>query len=148
HSAGRGYVQLQSAVTLNARLAALPLPSRVSLVAPPMVAAGRWIGMRVAAVCLLALTFLGSAAIAAECPGNPNALGTSRTIAVDPTEHARIGSMQYRETLPLEEGEVVLTFDDGPLPPYTNRILDILASECVKATYFLVGRMAQAHPDM
>jgi peptidoglycan/xylan/chitin deacetylase (PgdA/CDA1 family) len=43
---------------------------------------------------------------------------------------------------------VVLTFDDGPLPPYTTRILDILASECVKATFFMVGRMAQAYPHM
>ena len=43
--------------------------------------------------------------------------------------------------------EVVLTFDDGPLPRYTNQILDILAAECVKATFFLVGRMAQAYPE-
>src|SRR5262249_50677877 len=39
------------------------------------------------------------------------------------------------------------TFDDGPLPRYTDQILKILASECVKATYFLVGRMAQAFPQ-
>jgi peptidoglycan/xylan/chitin deacetylase (PgdA/CDA1 family) len=42
----------------------------------------------------------------------------------------------------------VLTFDDGPLPPYTDRILEILAAECVKATYFLVGRMARSFPDL
>jgi peptidoglycan-N-acetylglucosamine deacetylase len=84
---------------------------------------------------------------AAECPGNPNAIGTSRVISIDPTEHTRLGSMQYAETLPLADKEIVLTFDDGPLPPYTDRILDILASECVKATYFIVGRMARAYPD-
>ena len=39
----------------------------------------------------------------------------------------RIGGMQYRESLPLEDHEVVLTFDDGPLPPYSTRVLDILA---------------------
>lgn len=55
--------------------------------------------------------------------------------------------MQYRTTLPLEAGEVVFTFDDGPLPAQTGRILDILASECVRATFFSVGRMAQAHPE-
>ncbi len=104
--------------------------------------------MRVAAVCLFAFAWLSTAAVAAECPGNPEALGVSRVIAVDPTEHIRIGTMQYRETLPLEEGEVVLTFDDGPLPPYTKRVLEILASECVKATFFLVGRMAQAYPEV
>jgi peptidoglycan/xylan/chitin deacetylase (PgdA/CDA1 family) len=43
---------------------------------------------------------------------------------------------------------VVLTFDDGPLPPYTARILEILASECVKANYFVVGRMARGYPDL
>ena len=54
--------------------------------------------------------------------------------------------MQYPETLPLADHEVVLTFDDGPLPPYTSRALDIFASECVKAIFFLVGQMAKAHP--
>jgi len=39
-----------------------------------------------------------------------------------------------------------LTFDDGPILPYSNQILDILASQCVKATYFLVGEMARAFP--
>jgi peptidoglycan-N-acetylglucosamine deacetylase len=85
---------------------------------------------------------------AAECPGNPDAIGTSRTIVVDPAEHPRLGGMQYHESLPLQDHEVVLTFDDGPLPPHTNRILDILASECVKATYFMVGKMARNYPDL
>ena len=88
------------------------------------------------------------AAHAADCPGNPNAIGTSRTIVVDPRDHVRIGTMDYAETLPLLDHEVVLTFDDGPIPPYTNRILDILAAECVKATYFIVGDMAKEYPAM
>jgi peptidoglycan/xylan/chitin deacetylase (PgdA/CDA1 family) len=87
-------------------------------------------------------------ATAGECPGNPNAIGTSRTIVVDPSEHARLGSVQYSETLPLQDREVVLTFDDGPLPPYSTRILDILARECVKATYFMVGKMVRAYPKV
>jgi peptidoglycan/xylan/chitin deacetylase (PgdA/CDA1 family) len=80
------------------------------------------------------------------CPGNPDALGTSRVLAIDPAEYQRIGRMQYPDTLPLADKEVVLTFDDGPLPPYSNQILDILGAECVKATYFLVGSMARAYP--
>lgn len=88
-----------------------------------------------------------NAGLAADCPGNPGALGTSRVIAVDPTEHPRIGTMQYGETLPLQDHEVVLTFDDGPLPAHTNAILDILAAECVKATFFMVGRMAHDFPQ-
>jgi peptidoglycan-N-acetylglucosamine deacetylase len=87
------------------------------------------------------------AASAADCPGHPDALGTSRTLVVDPREHPRIGTMQYPETLPLGDHEVVLTFDDGPLPRNSNQILEILASQCVKATFFTIGHMAQAYPE-
>ncbi len=102
----------------------------------------------VSILCWLGLLCGLTSANSAECPGNPNALGTSRVIAIDPTEHVRLGSMQYAETLPLADKEVVLTFDDGPLPPYSTRVLDILAAECAKATYFLVGHMARAYPDV
>lgn len=87
-------------------------------------------------------------AIAAPCPGNPDALGVSRTLQVTPSDYSRLGQMQYRHTLPLNDHEVVLTFDDGPLPPYTGRVLTALAHECVKATFFMVGRMAAAYPEM
>ena len=83
---------------------------------------------------------------AANCPGHPDALGTSRVLALDPTEYPRVGRMQYPDSLPLNDKEVVLTFDDGPILPYSDQILDILASQCVKATYFLVGEMARAFP--
>ena len=85
-------------------------------------------------------------ASAANCPGHPDAIGTSRTIVVDPRAHPVIGTMQYAKTLPLEDHEVVLTFDDGPLPKYSNQILDILAAHCAKATFFLVGRQARDNP--
>jgi peptidoglycan-N-acetylglucosamine deacetylase len=85
---------------------------------------------------------------AAECPGHPGALGVSRTIVLNPAEHPRLGTLQYDESLPLNDHEVVLTFDDGPLPPYTSRVLDTLAAECVKATFFLVGRMALGYPQV
>jgi len=45
------------------------------------------------------------------------------------------------------EREVALTFDDGPNPPYTDRILDVLQQEHVHATFFVVGRAAVAYPD-
>src|SRR6516225_1058758 len=103
-------------------------------------------GMRnsIAAYVVLASVITGVTAAADECP--PGALGVSRTIAVDPSEHTRVGSMQYPESLPLNDHEVVLTFDDGPLPPYTSRVLDTLASECIKATFFMVGRMVRGYP--
>ncbi|WP_407152038.1 polysaccharide deacetylase family protein [Bradyrhizobium sp. ORS 86] len=101
----------------------------------------------IAAGAALLGSFMAQAALAADCPGNPNALGTSRTLVVDPREHPRIGTMQYPETLPLADHEVVLTFDDGPLPKYSNQILAILASQCVKATFFAIGSQARANPE-
>jgi len=67
---------------------------------------------------------------------------------IDPRQFPRIGTVNYSQSLPLEDKEVVLTFDDGPLPPYTNRVLDVLTENCVKANYFLVGRMARGYPDL
>lgn len=95
---------------------------------------------------LLAGSF--AAAAVELCPGNPDALGTSRVLMISPSDFSRIGSMQYAQTLPLNDHEVVITFDDGPIPPYSNVILDTLASQCVKATYFLVGDMARAYPSI
>jgi peptidoglycan/xylan/chitin deacetylase (PgdA/CDA1 family) len=103
--------------------------------------------MRSLAAVLLLATLTGGSALAAECPGGrADALGTERVLVVAPKEHGRIGTMQYPESLPLADKEVVLSFDDGPLPPYTDRILETLAAECVKATFFMVGRQAQAYP--
>ena len=103
---------------------------------------------RTTPILLAAISLLmAHSAKAADCPGNPNALGTSRTIVVDPREHPLVGTMQYRETLPLEDHEVVLTFDDGPIPKYSNQVLAILASHCVKATFFEIGRMAREFPE-
>ncbi|MFG1462897.1 polysaccharide deacetylase family protein [Xanthobacter sp. DSM 24535] len=82
------------------------------------------------------------------CPGNPDALGTSRIVKIDPKQTPLLGRLQYHQTVPLEKGEVILTFDDGPLPPMTHRVLDTLAANCVKATFFIVGRMANAYPSV
>jgi peptidoglycan/xylan/chitin deacetylase (PgdA/CDA1 family) len=99
-------------------------------------------------VALILGAMAAAKARAAECPGNPNALGTSRVMPIDPREIPRVGTVQYSHSLPLDDKEVVLTFDDGPMPPYSNRVLDVLAEHCVKATYFLVGRMARGYPDL
>jgi peptidoglycan/xylan/chitin deacetylase (PgdA/CDA1 family) len=84
---------------------------------------------------------------AEDCPGHPDAIGTSRILAIDPADYPRLGTMQYSQTLPLNDHEVVLTFDDGPLPPYSTAVLNALAAQCVKATFFLIGSMARAFPD-
>jgi peptidoglycan-N-acetylglucosamine deacetylase len=82
------------------------------------------------------------------CPGNPDALSTSRVIAVDPATTPPVGRKQFPATLPLADKEVVLTFDDGPRPGTTSAVLYALKRECVRATFFLVGRNAAAHPEL
>jgi peptidoglycan/xylan/chitin deacetylase (PgdA/CDA1 family) len=101
------------------------------------------LGAAIAAAGALAFS---RAARAEDCPGHPDAMGTSRVLVVEPGEFSQIGIMQYHQSLPLNDKEVVLTFDDGPIPRYSNAVLDILAAQCVKATYFLVGTMARAYP--
>lgn len=106
------------------------------------------VGVRLAPILSLVFGLAAAAqpAFAADCP-RADALGTSRVLVVNAREHPLIGSMQYRETLPLNDGEVVLTFDDGPIPKHSNQVLEILAAQCVKATFFMVGRQAQANPE-
>ena len=87
-------------------------------------------------------------AMAEPCPGNPQALGTAREIQVDVKTEPRIGRKQFPSTLPLHDKELVLTFDDGPWPGTTSRVLDALKSECVRATFFLLGRNVSAHPEL
>jgi peptidoglycan/xylan/chitin deacetylase (PgdA/CDA1 family) len=98
--------------------------------------------------CCLIASLLPVAASAASCPGNPQALGTERVIEVDARTTPRVGRKHFPSTLPLGTKEVVLTFDDGPWPGTTNKVLDALRAECVRATFFLLGRNAAAHPQL
>jgi peptidoglycan/xylan/chitin deacetylase (PgdA/CDA1 family) len=88
-----------------------------------------------------------AAAQADECP-RKDALGTSRVLAVDAATSPRVGLKSFPQTLPLEDREVVLTFDDGPWPATDSKILAALAGECVHATFFLIGKPASEHPEM
>lgn len=99
--------------------------------------------LRAVLVALVATT--ATAARAADCP-RKDALGTSRTMTVDPQALPRVGLKSFPQSLPLADKEVVLTFDDGPFPPTTAKVLAALASECVQATFFLIGRNAEANP--
>lgn len=49
---------------------------------------------------------------------------------------------------PAESRSVVLTFDDGPAPPFTDRILDILGEHKISATFFLCGKNVERHPEI
>jgi peptidoglycan/xylan/chitin deacetylase (PgdA/CDA1 family) len=93
------------------------------------------LGAAVVAVAMSALS-----ARAAECP-RKDALGTSRVLSVDAATYPRVGLKSFPQTLPLQDHEVVLTFDDGPAAT-TKQILAALADECVHATFFIVGKPA------
>lgn len=98
---------------------------------------------------ILLATFLTlCAAGAGACPGNPDALGTARTLALDTRGGLKVGTKSYPATLALADREIVLTFDDGPWPGTTPAVLDALARECVKATFFLIGQNAEARPAL
>ena len=103
----------------------------------------------------LSLIAAGAACLAparAEQPcANPqDALGVSRIVEIDAKTGPLYGGFTKYEKEPrfLGPKEVVLTFDDGPMPKYTKPILDALDKFCTKATFFYVGQMAQAYPDM
>lgn len=49
--------------------------------------------------------------------------------------------------LSTDQRIVALTYDDGPSPPYTDQLLDILAKHDVKATFFLIGKRIERHPE-
>jgi peptidoglycan/xylan/chitin deacetylase (PgdA/CDA1 family) len=74
-------------------------------------------------------------------------IGVARTIAIDTTGGPWFGG-EHGDPGLLRPGEVVLTFDDGPAPDSTRPILWALAAECTKATFFVVGQMAAAHPEV
>jgi len=99
------------------------------------------------ATMLVASLAWAAGANASECP-RAGTLGTSRVLRVDAATTPRVGLKQFTQTLPLRDREVVLTFDDGPWPPTTPKVLAALASECVRATFFLIGKPASEHPQL
>src|SRR5471032_1423070 len=103
--------------------------------------------LRILAIAAIAAS-MPLAALAAPCPGNPDALGTERVLNVDATSTPRVGRKHFPSTLPLARKELVLTFDDGPWPGTTPKVLDALKHECVRATFFLLGKNAEAHPEL
>ena len=106
-----------------------------------------WKLMKLLTAALIASMTWTAAVRAAECPGSAT-LGTSRLLRVDAATTPRVGLKQFPQTLPLRDREVVLTFDDGPWPATTPKVLRTLAQECVRATFFLVGKPASQHPEL
>src|SRR5476651_987626 len=83
--------------------------------------------MKLPGAVLVAAMAWTAAAQAADCP-RKGTLGTSRVLAVDAATTPRVGLKSFPQTLPLGDHEVVLTFDDGPWPATTPKVLAALAA--------------------
>lgn len=97
---------------------------------------------------LAVATALTLPAFAAPCPGKPETLGTERVLEVSAASTPRVGRKHFPSTLPLGPKELVLTFDDGPWPDTTPAVLDALARECVRASFFMMGQHAEASAQL
>jgi peptidoglycan/xylan/chitin deacetylase (PgdA/CDA1 family) len=93
-----------------------------------------------------ALALVASAACAAAAECGPGTLGTSRVLTL-PREGAAYGRVQHAP-LPLQPGEVVLSFDDGPRPESTPQVLQALAKHCVRASFFMNGEPLLRAPEL
>jgi peptidoglycan-N-acetylglucosamine deacetylase len=82
------------------------------------------------------------------CPGNPNALGVARIVEIDTTGGPGFGFEHFKSHDFLREGEVVLTFDDGPWPKNTPAVLAALQAHCTKAIFFPIGLHATYEPGI
>jgi peptidoglycan/xylan/chitin deacetylase (PgdA/CDA1 family) len=95
----------------------------------------------------IAMAWVMPAAQAADC-SRPGTLGTSRVLPLSAATTPRVGLKSFPDTLALGDHEVVLTFDDGPWPATTSRVAAALEHECVRATFFLIGKHASEHPEL
>jgi peptidoglycan/xylan/chitin deacetylase (PgdA/CDA1 family) len=87
------------------------------------------------------------AAAQAKCD-NPNALGVARVVQIDTTGGPGFGFEHFKAYDFLRDKEIVLTFDDGPWPGNTERVLKALAEQCTKAIFFTIGKHAGWHPEI
>jgi len=79
---------------------------------------------------------------------NPDALGLTRVVEIDTTSGPGFGYEHFKMHDFLRDHEVVLTFDDGPWPGHTPAVLKALADQCLKATFFPIGKHATYYPDI
>ena len=79
---------------------------------------------------------------------NANAIGVSRVVEVDTTGGPGFGFEHFKSHDFLKQGEVVLTFDDGPWPQNTSAVLGALAAHCTKAIFFPIGLHATYEPGL
>ncbi len=86
----------------------------------------------------------GNVKPAAPLPGK----GVAATYPDGSAQKPAPGSGRTASPVPATAGYMALTFDDGPYPPYTDRLLDVLKEKKARATFFLVAEQAQRHPEL
>ena len=106
----------------------------------------RKLAVVVSAVCLLA----GSGALAAAVYPWGNSYGVTVNRLQDLSGGVKPAPQSSNSVSPVAAagGYMALTFDDGPYPPYTDRLLDILKEKKAHATFFLVAEQAQRYPEL
>lgn len=55
---------------------------------------------------------------------------------------------EFVRSFSTADSVIALTFDDGPVPVYTDSVLALLERERVPATFFVIGRSVEEHPDL
>jgi peptidoglycan/xylan/chitin deacetylase (PgdA/CDA1 family) len=79
---------------------------------------------------------------------NPNGMGIARVVEVDTTGGPGFGFQHFKSYDFLRDHEVVLTFDDGPWLGHTPAVLKALADQCLRATFFPIGKHATYYPEI
>src|SRR5215472_11968996 len=79
---------------------------------------------------------------------NPNAMGVARVVEIDTAGGPGFGSQHFKTYDFLRDHEVVLTFDDGPWLNNTQAVLKALADQCLRATFFPIGKHATYYPEI
>lgn len=72
----------------------------------------------------------------------------AQSVMAAPPDAARRAGIVNLHRVDTQRAEVALTFDDGPHPQHTPRLLDILAEARVRATFFVIGTMVRRYPDI
>jgi len=126
---------------------------RVARRAKPVPLRTHWVMLTVLLVCLSGALLLngythhmfGAEADGAVTPTGPHSAVPAAIAKGGPVIDA--GTGQARSVRPKPR-TIAITFDDGPDPVWTPRILDLLHTQHVKATFFVVGTQVAAHPEL
>jgi peptidoglycan/xylan/chitin deacetylase (PgdA/CDA1 family) len=78
----------------------------------------------------------------------PGGMGLARIVEIDTTGGPGFGFEHFKQYDFLRDKEVVLTFDDGPWPGNTMAVVKALTDECLKGTFFEIGKHASWHPEI